>query len=96
MKKSKSTTKSRKPRIENTEQAKDFILGRMAKVLNDCLNQDIDDGFTCEIIFYLTGQILLTKGETPVFEHTLNELIENNQALFDMDGIEPDDDGTFH
>jgi len=98
MKKSKSTTKSRKPRIETTEQAKDFVLGRMAKVLNDCLNHDIDDGFVCEIVLFLTGQILLSRGETVVFEHILNQLVENNQELFDVCEIDTDtdDDGTFH
>lgn len=93
MKKPKSTTKAR---IQTAEQAKDFILGRMTKVLNDCLKQDIDDGFTCEIILYLAGQILLSNGETDVFGHTVSQLIENNQELFDTDEIDPDDDGTFH
>ena len=98
MKKSKSTAKTRKSRIETPEQAKDFILGKMTKVLNDCLNQDIDDGFACEIIFFLTGQILLSKGETPAFEHTVSQLIENNQERFDVCecDIDEGDDGTFH
>lgn len=98
MKKSKSTTKPRKSQIDTQEQAKDFILGRMAKVLNDCLNHDIDDGFVCEIVLFLTGQILLSRGEIVVFEHILNQLVENNQELFDVckSDNDYDDDGTFH
>jgi hypothetical protein len=93
MKKSKSTTKHH---IKTADQAKDFILGRMAKVLNDCLNHDIDDSFACEIVHYLTGQILLSRGETAVFEHILNQLVEHNQELFMTDEFKEDDDGTFH
>lgn len=93
MKKSKSATKTR---IKTADQAKDFVAGKMCKVLNDCLNQDIDDGFTCGVILYLVGQILLSNGETDVFGHTVSQLIENNQELFDADDIDPNDDGTFH
>lgn len=85
-----------KSRIETSEQAKEFIASKMCRLLNDCLNQDIDDSFTCAIILYLTGQILLSNGETDVFDHTINQLVENNQDLFDTHDIDTDDDGTFH
>lgn len=93
MKKSKSTKKSN---IKNENQAKDFVLGKMCKVLNDCLKNDIDEEFTCGLILFLTGQILLSKGEADVFESAVSQLVENNKDLFGDCETDPNDDGTFH
>jgi hypothetical protein len=91
-----SRTKTRKNRIETAEQAKDFIAGKMCKVLNDCLDSDINDNFACEVILAIAGGILLSRGEIEAFQYNIKQIVEHNQEVFEMDGDEPDDDGTFH
>ncbi|MBN8542319.1 MAG: hypothetical protein J0L82_18155 [Deltaproteobacteria bacterium] len=91
-----SRTKTRKARIETTEQAQEFIAGKMCKVLNDCLSSEINDSFACEVILAIAGEILLSRGEIEAFQHNINQLIEHNQELLEMNEIATDDDGTFH
>lgn len=97
MKKSKSTTKTRfKARSKTHQQAKDFVIGELCKMMNACLKEKISDDFACEIVLYLAGNHLLKKGDVEAFQFNIAQLIEHNQELFEKDEIDTDDDGTFH
>jgi hypothetical protein len=93
MKKSKSTTK---PRFKTEKQAIDFVAGELAKMMSSFMDKDINDDFSCELVMYLVGQHILAKGDVATFQHIFNQLIENNQLVFAMGDIDPNDDGTFH
>jgi hypothetical protein len=93
MKKPKSNTKAR---IKTAEQPQEFIARKMRKMLYDCLDSEINDGFACEVILVIAGELLLARGDADAFQNIISQIIDKNQDAFEMNETDPDDDGTFH
>lgn len=93
MKKSKSTTK---PNIKTADQAKDFIVSRVFKLLNEFEKNGICVEFASETLFAISGHILLETGNVEAFDFGIHQIIENNQELFEMNENDYNEHGTFH
>lgn len=94
MKKSKSTTRNI---IKNENQAKELIISDLCQMMNGFQEKNISDGFACELVLYLVGHHILSKGDVESFNHSINQLIEHNQDLFKFkDASDDDDDETIH